>query len=335
VIESNNRHLDYYRGRKVMITGGCGFIGSNLALRLVDLGAIVLVVDAMLPDYGGNLFNLEPIKDAVQISFNDVRDSAVMSGLVRDQEIIFNLAGQMSHLESMQDPETDLEINCRAHIRLLEACRRNNPDTKIVFASTRQIYGRPRYLPVDEKHPVHPTDVNGVNKQAGELYHMIYHEVYGIHSCALRLTNTYGPRQYVRTDRQTFIGWFLRQVIDGEEIRIFGDGSQLRDLTYVDDCVDAMLRAGALDAANGEVFNLGGIRPVSLVELTRLLIGLAGGGSYTLIPFPEGRRAIDIGSFYADDTKIRRVLGWAPAVSLESGSRTTIDYFRRHREHYW
>jgi UDP-glucose 4-epimerase len=335
VSEIANRHLDFYQGRRVMITGGCGFIGSNLALQLVDLGADVLVVDAMLPDYGGNLFNLEPIKDNVQISFSDVRDTAAMAYLVREREVIFNLAGQVSHLESMEDPETDLEINCRAQLRFLEACRRNNPDTRIVFASTRQIYGRPRYLPVDEKHPLQPTDVNGVNKHAAELYHMIYHDVYGIHCCCLRLTNTYGPRQLVRTDRQTFVGWFLRQIVDGERIEIFGDGSQLRDLTYVDDCVDALLRAGALDAANGEIFNLGGTRPVSLVELTRMLIAIAGTGSYTLIPFPEGRRAIDIGSFYADDTKIRRVLGWAPLMPLEAGLSTTIEYFRRHREHYW
>ncbi len=333
--EINDRHLSYYQDRKVMITGGCGFIGSNLAIRLVELGADVLVVDSMLPDFGGNLFNLEPVKDAVRINFGDVRDATTMSYLVRDQEVIFNLAGQVSHLDSMEDPETDLEINCRAQLRFLEACRRNNPDTKVVFASTRQIYGRPRYLPVDEKHELHPSDVNGVNKHAGEMYHLLYHDVYGIRSCCLRLTNTYGPRQHVRTDRQTFIGWFFRQVIDDEEIRIFGTGSQLRDFTYIDDCVDAMLRAGALDASNGEIFNVGGIRPVSLLELTRMLIEVAGTGSYTLIPFPEGRRAIDIGSFYADDTKIRRVLGWKPTVPLERGLAMSVEYFREHREHYW
>jgi UDP-glucose 4-epimerase len=331
----NARHVDFYRGRRVMITGGCGFIGSNLAIRLVELGADVLIVDSMIPEYGGNLFNLEPIKDAARINFSDVRDTTTMACLVQGQEVIFNLAGQVSHLDSMQDPETDLEINCRAQLRLLEACRRNNPDAKVVFASTRQIYGRPRYLPVDEKHPIQPTDVNGVNKRAGELYHQLYHDVYGIRTCSLRLTNTYGPRQYVRTDRQTFIGWFFRQIVEGDEIRIFGDGSQLRDFTYVDDCVDGFLRAGALDAANGEVFNVGGMRPVSLIELTRMLIAIAGTGSYTLIPFPEGRRAIDIGSFYADDQKIRRVLGWAPTIPLESGLATTIEYFRANREHYW
>ena len=331
----NERHEAYYRNRRVLITGGAGFIGSNLAIRLVELGAQVVVVDALLPGYGGNLFNLDPIRDTVRLELADVRDTPAISRLVESQEVIFNLAGQVSHLDSMQDPDTDLEINCRAQLHLLEACRHANPRARVVFASTRQIYGRPQYLPVDEQHPIRPTDVNGVNKRTAEHYHLLYHDIYGLKTCCLRLTNTYGPRQYVRTDRQTFIGWFFRQIVDGEEICLFGDGSQLRDFTFVGDCVDAFLRAGALDTAIGEVFNLGGLRPVSLLELTGMLINVAGGGSYRQIPFPEGRRVIDIGSFYADDSKIRRALGWAPTTPLEAGLAQTIDFYRQHKQHYW
>lgn len=318
-----------------MITGGLGFIGSNLAQRLVDLGAQVLLVDALVPDHGGDEFNVRDIRDRVAVNVNDVGDIKAMARLVRHQDVIFNLAGQVSHIDSMQDPFRDLEVNCRSQLALLETCRRYNADVKIVFASTRQIYGKPDYLPVDEQHLRRPTDVNGINKMAGEWYHILYNNVYGLRATALRLTNTYGPRLLMRHNRQGFIAWFIRQIVDGERIQVFGDGSQLRDLSYVDDVVNAFLMAGAHDAANGQIFNLGGPPPVSLRELVELLIEVAGTGSYELVPFPDEKKRIDIGSFYADYAAIRRTLGWEPTVSLREGLGRTIDFYRRYRDHYW
>jgi len=326
-------HRDFYRGRKALVTGGLGFIGSNLCRTLADLGAEVLAVDSLLPDYGGNLFNLAGYEDKVRVNVADVRGHG-MEYLVRGQELLFNLAGQVSHIDSMRDPFTDLEINCRSQLWVLEAVRKRNPDLKIVYAGTRQVYGKPRYLPVDESHLLNPTDVNGINKISGEFYHLVYHSVYGIRSCSLRLTNTYGPRQLIRHNRQGFIGWFVRQVVLGEEIEVFGDGRQRRDFDYVEDVVDALLRAGAMEAADGEVFNLGGDAPVSLLDLVKLMIEVAGKGSYTITPFPEERKRIDIGDFYADTRKIRERLGWQPRVPLRQGIEQTLAYYERFKDHY-
>jgi UDP-glucose 4-epimerase len=328
-----------YGGQRVLVTGGLGFIGSNLTIRLLELGATVLVVDSLIPETGANPFNIEPVREHPRLSVRtvDVRDVLAMERLVRDQAVIFNLAGQVSHIDSMQDPFTDLEINCRSQLALLEACRHNAPDTKVVFASTRQIYGRvpDEQLPVDERQPPNPVDVNGINKLAGERYHVLYNNVYGIRTSVLRLTNTYGPRMLVKNNRQTAIGWLIRQALDGEDITIFGDGSQLRDFTYVEDVVEAFLQAGASDVANGQVFNVGAIEPISLREVTELLIELAGSGSYRLVPFPAERKAIDIGSIYVDDRKIRRVLRWRPTIDLREGLSRTVAYYCEHREHYW
>jgi UDP-glucose 4-epimerase len=327
-----------YNGARVLVTGGLGFIGSNLAIKLLELGAHVTVVDSLLPETGGNPFNIEPVQDHPRLSVRtvDVRDVLAMERLVRGQSLIFNLAGQVSHIDSMQDPFTDLEINCRSQLALLDTCRKFAPETKVLFASTRQIYGRvpEDQLPVDERQPPSPVDVNGINKLAGERYHVLYNNVYGIHTSVLRLTNTYGPRMLIKNNRQTAIGWLIRQVLDGEEIIIFGDGSQLRDFTYVDDVVDAFLMAGANDAANGQVFNVGAIEAISLRELAELLIEVAGSGSHRLAPFPPERKVIDIGSIYVDDRKIRRVLKWKPRVDLREGLSRTIAYFRAHPAEY-
>jgi UDP-glucose 4-epimerase len=326
---------EHYKDRRILVTGGLGFIGSNLTRRLVTLGADVLVVDSLVPDYGGNLFNLNGLHDSVRLNIADVRDEHSMRYLVRDQEYIFNLAGQVSHIDGMTAPFTDLEINTRAQLSLLEACRHHNPDAKIVFASTRQIYGKPDYLPLDEHHLLHPTDVNGINKMAGEWYHVVYHRVYGLQTVALRLTNTYGPGQLMKHNRQGFIAWFVRKVILNEEIEIYGDGLQQRDLNFVDDVVDAFLLAAALDRATGEVYNLGGNEPISLKSLAELLIELAGQGSYRLVPFPPERKRIDIGDVYSSYAHINDQLGWRPVTTLREGLARTLVYYRQHGEHYW
>jgi UDP-glucose 4-epimerase len=327
-------YLAFYQGRQVLITGGLGFIGSNLARQLVALGARVLVIDSLISEYGGNLFNIDGLESRLRVNIADIRQQSTMNYLVRGHDVIFNLAGQVSHIDSMQDPYTDLEINCRAQLSLLEACRHNNPSVKVVFAGTRQIYGRADVLPVTEAHLVRPTDVNGINKAAGEYYHMMYNNVFGVRTVSLRLTNVYGPRQLIKHNRQGFIGWFIRQAIEDREIQIYGDGGQLRDFVFVDDAADAFLRAGASDACNGQVFNVGGQEAITLRELVELLISVAGTGRYRLIAWPPEKKAIDIGDFHADSSLIARTLGWRPTTPLRDGLRRTIEFYRAHLPHY-
>jgi UDP-glucose 4-epimerase len=324
----------FYRGRRVMVTGGLGFVGSNVARELAALGAHELLVDSLIPEYGGNLFNISGIEDQVRVNIADVRQQSTMNYLVRDQDVIFNLAGQVSHIDSMQDPYTDLEINCRSQLSILEACRRYNPAVKVVFAGTRQVYGKADSLPVSESHLVRPTDINGINKAAGEYYHLVYSNVFGVRACSLRLTNVYGPRQLIKHNRQGFIGWFIRLAIEDREIQIYGDGTQLRDLVYVDDAVDAFLRAGASEAANGQVFNVGGLEPISHRDLTQLLIGVAGSGRYRFVEWPPEKKAIDIGDFYADSSLIGRTLGWRPTTTLREGLARTVEFYRMHMPQY-
>jgi nucleoside-diphosphate-sugar epimerase len=320
---------------RVLITGGLGFIGSSLARRLVAEGCEVSLMDSMIPTYGGNPFNVEDIKDRVHIHYSDVRDRHSIRALVMGVDYIFNLAGQTSHLDSMTDPFTDLDINAAAQLSILEACREVNPTARIVFASTRQIYGRPDYLPVDEAHPIRPIDVNGINKVAGESYHLLYDRVYGIASSALRLTNTYGPGMRVKDARQTFLGIWIMQVLTGEPIKVFGDGQQKRDFTYVDDCVEALLLVARDPAARGRIYNLGGDEVISLADLAAMVVDVAGQGSYELIPFPAARQQIDIGDYYGSYGLIERELGWRPHVSLREGIERTLAYYRANAAHYW
>jgi UDP-glucose 4-epimerase len=322
-----------FGGKHVLITGGLGFIGSTLAHRLAGLGARVLLVDSLVPEYGGNQFNIHGLEDTVQVNISDVRDQHSFRHLIQGQDFLFNLAGQTSHMDSMADPFTDLEINCRAQLSILEACRKHNPSVRVVFASTRQIYGKPEYLPVDEKHLLRPVDVNGVNKMAGEWFHILYHNVYGLSACALRLGNTYGPRMRIKDARQTFLGIWIRLLLEGNPFEVW-EGHQLRDFTYVDDAVEAFLLAAATPLAGGRIFNLGGDGPISLKELGDLLVSAAGEGSYRERSFPADRKRIDIGDYYADDAAIRTALGWAPRTSLREGLGNTLAYYREYLQHY-
>lgn len=322
-----------FSGKNVLITGGLGFIGSNLAIRLTGEGANVTLVDSLIPEYGGNLHSVRDIASRVRVNVSDVRDEFSFASLIRGQDYLFNLAGQTSHLDSMSDPQTDLAINARAQLSILEACRKHNREVIIVFASTRQIYGRPAYVPVDEKHPIKPVDVNGVNKAAGESFHQVYNDVYGIRSCSLRLTNTYGPRMRIQDARQTFLGVWIRDVVRGQPFEVWG-GEQLRDFNFVDDVTDAMLRAAVTPACLGTAMNLGGDEAVSLRDLAALLVDIHGSGSYEMKPFPEERKAIEIGDYYTDSTMARRVLGWTPRVSLREGLARTLRFAAENLEHY-
>ena len=322
-----------FQGARVLITGGLGFIGSNLARRLVCLGADITVVDSLLPDYGGNRYNVEGIADELQVNISDVRDTHSLRSLVQGKDYLFNLAGQTSHLDSMRNPMPDLEINCQAQLSILETCRAHNPRIKIVFASTRQIYGRPDQLPVGESHRLNPVDVNGINKMAGEKYHLLYNDVYGIPATALRLTNTIGPRMRIKDARQTFVGLWVRQLLEGKPIEVWG-GKQLRDFTDVEDAVDAFLMAAISPSTNGQVYNLGGPEVIDLMSVAKLMVEVNGSGDYVIRDFPADRRAIDIGDYYGDFSKIRRELGWAPRRTLRETIEATLSYFRQAMPHY-
>ena len=327
-------NCENFKGKNILITGGAGFIGSNLAIKLVELQANVTIVDSLIPEYGGNLFNLEPIKNQVRLNISDVRDEHSMKYLIKDQDYLFNLAGQTSHLDSMIDPHSDLEINAKAQLSILEACRRYSPQIKIVFASTRQIYGRPQYLPVDENHPLYPVDVNGINKMAGEWYHIVYNNVYKIKSVVLRLTNTYGPRMRVKDARQTFLGVWIKNVIEGNKILVFGDGKQIRDFNYVDDVVNAIILVAQSNEVNGMIFNLGADDPINLEDTAKLILDISHKSNYELVPFPAERKEIDIGDYYADYNKIKSKLDWQPKVKLIDGLKLTLDFYTKFRENY-
>lgn len=323
-----------YAGRACLVTGGAGFLGSNLAIGLVELGARVTVVDALLPEMGGNLWNLAPIRDRIQLALVDLRDRAHLDPLVRGQDYVFNLAGQVSHIDSMRDPRADLAINCDSHLSLLEAVRAHSPAARVIYSATRQQYGRPRCLPVDESHPLVPTDVNGVSKMGGEAYHLLYHRLHGLPATSLRLTNCYGPRQLIRHARQGFLAVFIRRALEGEPIQVFGDGSQQRDLNHVDDVVRAMLLVAAAPHTIGEVYNLGSSEVLTLAEIASMMVNLAGRGRVEMVPFPADRKSIDIGSCHCSHAKITHAVGWRPQVMALDGFRRTLDYYREHMAHY-
>jgi UDP-glucose 4-epimerase len=322
-----------FSGARVLVTGGLGFIGSNLAARLVQLGAEVAVIDDMFAEGGANPANIEPVRDRVRIAVADLRDHAALKPLVAGCDAIFNLAGRSSHIGSVLDPIGDLDVNARAQLAFLELARSEAPRAVIVFAGTRQVYGRPDRLPVDETHALRPPDPNGVSKLAGEAYHLLYHRLHGLGALSLRLTNTYGPRMRIKDGRQTFVGLWVRQVLAGAPFEVWG-GEQRRDLAYVDDVVEAFLVAAATPEARGQAFNVGGAPSLTLIELARLLVAVNGGGSFAVKDFPPERRAIDIGDYEADDSRFRRLTGWAPRVDLKDGLARTLVYFRARLAEY-
>jgi len=320
--------------KNVLITGGLGFIGSNLARRLVEQDNQVTIVDSMIPQYGGNLRNLYGIEDKINVNPSDVRDPFSINQLIKGQDCLFNLAGQTSHLDSMEDPFTDLDINAKAQLSILEACRKHNPKVRIVFASTRQIYGKPKYLPVDEEHPLAPVDINGVNKMAGEWYHLLYQKVYGIPSTILRLTNTYGPRMRIKDARQTFLGIWIRNLLEGKPIQVFGDGCQRRDYNFVEDVVDALILAASNDDAIGKVYNLGAPDPLSLKETAEIMCQEVKDSTFEMIPFPKDRQVIDVGDFLCDHELFSSSFGWTPKINFNKGIKLSIKYFKEEIDHY-
>lgn len=323
----------WYLNRPVLITGGIGFIGSSLAIRMEALGAKVTLLDAMIPEFGGNWKNIEPIRERVRIYQDDMRNFQALSQVVKGQDVIFHLAGQVSHGDSMREPLTDLGVNCVSTMNLVEACRIHNPGVRIVYTSTRQVYGAPQTLPVKEDHPVLPVDVNGINKLAAEYYHLLYHRVYDVKSTVLRLTNTYGPRLQIQNDRQGFIGVFLKRCLTGKEIQIFGDGLQIRDFNYVDDVVQALVLASLNDQCFGQVFNLGSEDRLGLLDFVQTLATLIA-VSYKIIPFPADKKLIDIGDYFGDYKAFSSVTGWQPQTNLRDGLAQTLDYFQAHRMNY-
>ncbi|MGC2234701.1 MAG: NAD-dependent epimerase/dehydratase family protein [Pyrinomonadaceae bacterium] len=324
-----------YKGRSVLITGGLGFIGSNLAHRLAEIEDVdITIIDSLSEGQGGNLFNIESIKDRVNLHIADMGDSWVINHLVGGIDYIFNLAGSVSHVDSMKMPQVDLQLNCAAHLALLEACRMFNPHVKVVFTSTRQVYGKPEYLPLDEEHRIQPADINGVHKRTAELYYQLYQQAYGLRTVSLRLTNTYGPRQQLHHNRQGFIAWFVRQAMMGETIELFGEGKQRRDLNYIDDVIDALLLAGASKEAEGQIFNLGHHQVVSLAEVAAEAIKITGRGVAVGVPFPPERQLIDVGNCFCSYKKIEQALGWRPGVNLSEGLKQTIEFYGQNQEHY-
>jgi UDP-glucose 4-epimerase len=333
VSRSPDSRFAAFRDARVLITGGVGLIGSALARRLVALGAEVLLVDSMVPEAGGNFANIADTRDRLRVNIADIRDCEALRHLLAGQDFLFDLAAQTSHLDSMNAPEHDLAVNCAAQLQLLELCRAVAPEVAIVHAGTRQIYGRPQYLPVDEAHPLRPADVNGVNKMAGEAYHLLFHDVYGLNTRSLRLTNVYGPGMRIKDARQNFLGIWLRRALEGAAFELWG-GEQRRELLYVEDAVEAFLTAALSRETAGLALNVGGEAPYTLLALAEALVRANGGGGFERREFPDERKRIDIGDFVTDDRRFRELTGWAPRTGLDDGLAITLDYYHRHLASY-
>jgi UDP-glucose 4-epimerase len=324
-----------FKGKTVLVTGGLGFIGSNLTIRLVKLGARVTLVDNMMPRLGGNLFNVGEIADHIHINFSDVRDAHSMDYLVKGQEYIFHLAGQVNHVDSIRNPIQDLDINCRGTLVLLESCRKHNQGVKIIFAGTRGEYGASVTLPVGEDHPTNPKGIYAVTNLTAEKMVLVYHDVHKISGTCLRITNTYGPRHQMAHDEYGVLNWFIRKAIDDEMIPVFGDGRILRDFLYVDDLVDCFLQVATCDQAYGEVFNVGTGIPISFIELGEQIVKISRKGRVALTEFTKERKEVEPGDYYTDISKIKRIVDWEPKIVLEEGLRRTIEFYRKYKKEYW
>jgi UDP-glucose 4-epimerase len=323
-------------GRTVMVTGGMGFIGSNLVRRLIALGAEVHVVDSMIDGSGANRFNLPDVEDRFRVHTFDIGNAGALRPLLASCDLVFNLAAQINHLQSVSDPARDLALNAESHLRFLEACRVSGGRMKVVFTSTRQVYGAQEQLPVNERATPQPCDINGVHKLCAEWYHLLYHRLHGVRTTVLRLSNVYGPRMPIRLDASTpLMGRFVCKVLEGERLDVFGDGSQVRDVLEVEDAVDGLIAAARTPAADGEIINLSGTEVTTVGQIAQMVIDAAGAGSLRLLPFPSARQAIDIGSIYLDCTKASRLLDWRPRVSLRDGLARSIAFYRENRSHYW
>ncbi len=324
-----------FEGKRALVTGGLGFIGSNLAHRLAMMETEVTIIDNLDPGQGGNLFNIHGIQDRVRVVHGDVRDAKTMEGLLKEQDYLFHLAGEGSHVGSMQAPEADLEVNALATLRILELCRKVTPGIRVLYTSSRQVYGRPQYLPVDEKHPLAPVDYNGVSKLAAAMYCMVAWQVFELQTTVLNLTNVYGPRMRVKDGRLTFIGWWIRQILEGQPLEVYGEGRQLRELNYVEDVVQALLLVAAEPRTAGQVYNLGGEKSISVLELATMLVMINGKGTCKQVEYPSNRRRIEIGNYTCDISKINAHVGWSPSVNLQDGLQLTLEFYRKHWQEYW
>jgi len=328
-------YIGAFRGKRALVTGGMGFTGSNLAIALVNAGADVTIVDAMIPGYAGNLHNIEPIRDRVTVNFSDIRDANVMNYLVGGQDYVFHLAGQVDHVLSLTNPFPDIDINIKGAAILMEALRWHNPDAKLIYTGTRGQYGPAVSLPVNEEAATHPKGIYEISNLTAEKIIQVYNDVHGIASVLLRLTNCYGPRAQMEHPRYGVVNWFVRLAIADETIKVFGDGRILRDFLYIDDAVDAIIMCALEPKAIGQVLNVGIDQPTDFIELAETVIDVAGSGRWEHAPFTREREAQEPGDFYSDISKIRQLVGWEPRTCLKEGLRATVDFYRQHKAYYW
>ncbi len=324
-----------FKGKKVLVTGGLGFVGSSLAIKLVSLGADVLIVDNMLPREGGNMFNIEPVKDKLRVNISDIRNATSMNHLVKDIDYVFHIAGQVNHVDSVKNPLNDLSINVEGTLIIMEALRMNNPNAKVIFTGTRGEYGSSLKLPVAESHAINPIGIYAITNFAAERIVLTYHNLHNIKSVCLRITNTYGPRHQMAHDEYGVFNWFIRRAMDSEVIHLFGDGRILRDYLYIDDLTESLIATALSDKVYGEVYNIGSGVPLSFIELANKIIEISGSGRVDYTEFTSERKALEPGDYYADITKIKAAIDWQPKTSLEDGIKKTIEYYKKNKKHYW